>query len=107
MNQRMSRDELRLALDRIAASLCLEVDPSVALNDGRVHSAITVIERMGLDPSHEDCARLLRPIEAAGHQRMLAKQHLSVRAAATGRGGFEEVDEIWTGSDLQGSVDPD
>lgn len=106
MGSRMSKDELRLALDRIAASLSLEVDPSVALNDGRIHAAMTILERMGLDPSDKVCARLLRPIEAAGHQRMLAKQHLAVRAAATGRAGFEDVDEIWTGAELEGTVEP-
>lgn len=93
----VGRDELMLMLDRLAASLNLNLEKSVALNDGRLHAAQTVIERMGLNPSSEAVTRLLSPVERAGQQRMLMGQRIGVRAAAVARKRTRS--RVWTGLD--------
>lgn len=82
MNPRTDPDELRRQLDRMAASMFLEVEPFVALNDAPIHAARSVLERMGIDPDCENARTLLAPVEQAGIQRMLKSQTLSVRSAA-------------------------
>jgi len=78
----VSHEEIKMMLDRMAANLNLEVEPEVALNDGKYHAAKTVLIRMGLNPSDEAVASLLAPVKAAGQQRMLMGQRLSIRSAA-------------------------
>lgn len=82
MQPRADPDELRRQLDRMTASLMLEVEPFVALNDAPVHAARSVLERMGIDPDGKPARTLLAPVEQAGIQRMLKSQTLSVRSAA-------------------------
>ena len=82
MTPRADPDELRRQLDRMAASLLLDVEPFVALNDAPVHAARSVLERMGIDPDGDDARTLLAPVEQAGIQRMLKSQTLAVRSAA-------------------------
>lgn len=95
----VSREEVKMMLDRMAANLNLEVEEEVALNDGRYLAARCVLIRMGLNPKHELVADLLAPVKAAGQQRMLMGQRLSIRSAALKkRRGDRHA--VWTGFQL-------
>ena len=96
----VSREEVKMMLDRMAANLNLEVEPAVALNDGKYLAAKVVLIRMGLNPNHEVVADLLAPVKAAGQQRMLMGQRLSIRSAALKkRNGSRHA--VWTGFQLE------
>jgi hypothetical protein len=95
----ISREELKMMLDRMAANLNLDIEEAVALNDGRFHAARTVLIRMGLNPSDEVCADLLAPVKNSGVQRMLMGQKLSIRAAAVKKKNGP-ARKVWTGFDL-------
>ncbi len=83
--------------DRMAASLALDLEPDVALNDGKLHAAKTVLERMGINPSSDSATCLLRPVERAGHQRLMMHQRIGVRAATIKRKKVRS--RVWTGLD--------
>lgn len=87
--------DLRLAFDRLAAAIGLNLDPHVALNDGNISTARIVLERLGLDPDQGDAAELLRAVADAGHHRMMKGLPISVRAAAVKREGSKR--RVWTG----------
>lgn len=87
--------EIRRQLDRMAASLHLELEPFVALSNGTYHAARAVLERMGVDPESEAGTILLKPVERAGHQRMMMSQSLAVRSAALKRKNAGR--RIWDG----------
>jgi len=78
----VSREEIKMMLDRMAANLNLDLEPGVALNDGKYLAARIIISRMGLNPDDEAVTSLLAPVKAAGQQRMLIGQRLSIRSAA-------------------------
>jgi hypothetical protein len=85
MPARIDAAELRRQLDRMAAALLLEVDESIALNDGSLHAARHALGRMGIDPDSEAAGILLTPVRDAGIHRMLKGLPLSVRSAALKR----------------------
>jgi hypothetical protein len=96
----VSREEIKMMLDRMAANLNLEVAPDVALNDGKYLAARIVLIRMGLNPDHQLSTDLLAPVKAAGQQRMLMGQRLSIRSAALAKRKGSRHD-IWTGFQLE------
>ena len=87
-------------LDRLAASIHLNLDDSVALNDGRLFAARYVLTRMGLNPADEICRTILNPVEMSGQQRLLTGERLSVRSAALKR-TRKESRSVWTGFQLE------
>jgi hypothetical protein len=85
MPHRIDPAELRRQLDRMAAALMLEVDEAVALNDGPLHAARSMLQRMGIDPDEEAAVILLTPVREAGIHRLLKGLPLSTRSAALKR----------------------
>ena len=96
----VSREEIKMMLDRMAASIHLNLEESVALNDGRLFAARYVLARMGLNPADEICRTILNPVEMSGQQKLLVGQRLSVRSAAVKRARSERR-VIWTGLELE------
>lgn len=94
----IGRDELMLMLDRLAASLNLDLPAEVALNDGKLHAAQTVLSRMGLNVSDQSCTDLLGPVERAGQQRLMMSQRIGVRAATIKRKRVRS--RVWTGAEI-------